>query len=382
MLYYVSNSEFPGKEAHTIQQMRMCEAFQRAGVNVRLLHPSHGRSNDGVQWKDVADYYGLETEFEVQTLPSFQDRVNLLPQVGMLSMAGPMASYLALKTLTGAIGCSDVIYGRNYYPLLFFCEFRKLLPDNRHPPVVFEHHDMFSTWWRERFFDSIDGLVSITRTLEEATQKTYDISSEQCLVAPDGVDLAPYETISQEEARMRLSIEPDERIVMYTGQLYPSKGVDVLARAATDIDATVYIVGGFEDDIERVRRAGKDADNLIFTGFVEPSDIPTFQVAADILVAPYTTEARDYLSPLKLFEYMAAGRPIIASDLVVLREVLSEGENAALVPPEDAGALASTVNSVLQDGERYDTLAQGARADVGLYTWDQRAKRILSFLAG
>jgi glycosyltransferase involved in cell wall biosynthesis len=166
---------------------------------------------------------------------------------------------------------------------------------------------------------------------------------------------------------------------MYTGHLYSPKGVEVLVDAASDLDATVYVVGGYQDDIQRVRDV-TTADNVVFTGFIDPAKIPVYQCAADALVAPYTTNARDYLSPLKLFEYMAAGRPIVASNLDILREVLDDGSNALLVPPEDASALAEALSTVLKDDELAATLSATARSDADQYTWDQRASDILSFV--
>jgi glycosyltransferase involved in cell wall biosynthesis len=380
MLYYISNGDFPGKEAHTIQQMRMCQAFQRTGTDVHFLHPSYDDLRKKLHWRDVADYYDLETRFDIKTIPSLQGIQPLNSKVKLASMIGPMVAWLVKQTLTGKITNSDVIYGRNYYPLFFYNEFRNRLPERMCPTVIFEHHDTLTARWQSRFFYSIDGLVTITHALARHDQQTYGISNDRCHIAPDGVDLDPYESMTTAMARQQLSIPEDEQVIMYTGHLYPSKGVDYLARAATNIDGKVYIVGGFPEDVERVRAAGDKADNLICTGFVNPSKIPMYQLAADILVAPYATTARDFLSPLKLFEYMAAGKPMIVSDLSVLTEVLTHKETAILVPPEQPEDLACAVNNLLNDPEQRIHLSRQARDAVTQYTWTRRAINIHSFI--
>jgi glycosyltransferase involved in cell wall biosynthesis len=158
--------------------------------------------------------------------------------------------------------------------------------------------------------------------------------------------------------------------------------VEILVRASDRIDATVYIVGGYQDDVERIREVADGMDNVVITGFVEPTAVPTYQIAADILVAPYTSQARDSLSPLKLFEYMAAGRPIVASDLDVLREVLTDGDNSLLMPPENPTALAARVEEIFKNNELYNSLATRTK-ECGLqYTWERRAEEILSFVDG
>jgi glycosyltransferase involved in cell wall biosynthesis len=115
---------------------------------------------------------------------------------------------------------------------------------------------------------------------------------------------------------------------MYTGHLYRGKGVETLVEAAKRLNINVYCVGGYDKDINRVKQKVGHPDNVTFTGFVDPAEIPVYQTAADILIAPYTEDSRPWVSPLKLFEYMGAGRPIVASNREVLQEILTDGKNA------------------------------------------------------
>lgn len=379
MLYYISNADIPSEKAHAIQQMKMCQAFERVGEKVCFVHPSHGSLSKSVSWNDVADFYGLTTEFDIQTIPSLQNRLCDFDRLELISMAGALASWTVGKVLSGAIQPTDTIYTRNYYATFLIVEALNLVPVGRRPEVYFERHDVLSAHAKSRFYSSVDGIVCITHALEEQTIETYGVDPQNCFVAPDGVDFSQYRDLDQGEAREKLGLTLEDDLVIYTGHLYPQKGGDVLASVADEINGEVYIVGGYPEDIERVESL-VSTDNVTFTGFVPPADIPLYQIGADVLVAPYTWNARSYLSPLKLFEYMAAGRPIVASQLPVLEEVLEDTYNVLFVEPGDSEELADGINEVLGDKDLSERLAENAFADVEKYSWENRADRILSFV--
>jgi glycosyltransferase involved in cell wall biosynthesis len=216
------------------------------------------------------------------------------------------------------------------------------------------------------------------------------VPPERLLVAPDAVDPARFSALpARQAARAALGLPPHGPIVTYTGHLYPWKGAHTLARAARHLppDALVCIVGGTPADGAAFRAflERKGLSGVHLAGYVPPAEVPRWLAAADVLVLPNSgTEAISarYTSPLKLFEYMAAGRPIVASDLPSLREVLADGQNAVLVPPDDAPALAGAIRSLLADPARAARLAAQGRADVAGRTWDARARAIAGFVAG
>ncbi|MCX6026213.1 MAG: glycosyltransferase, partial [Chloroflexi bacterium] len=122
------------------------------------------------------------------------------------------------------------------------------------------------------------------------------------------------------------------------------------------------------------------AERVIFTGQVSNSAVPAYLWAADVLVMPYTSQTPTvrYMSPLKMFEYMAAGRPIVATDFPVVREVLRDGETAVLVEPDSAQALREGILELLRDTTRSKSLALRCLEQVREYSWARRARRILS----
>jgi glycosyltransferase involved in cell wall biosynthesis len=173
----------------------------------------------------------------------------------------------------------------------------------------------------------------------------------------------------------------------YLGHLYPGRGIEVLIGMARSVpEADVHIVGGTDRDIS-AWRATQLPDNVFLHGYVPHSRVGAYLSRFDILAAPYQrqvftdggVETSTVMSPLKLFEYMACGKPILCSDLPVLREVLSPGEDALLVPPDDIRAWADAVRTLERDAELRTRLGSAARDKfLRKHTWVSRAAAVLS----
>jgi glycosyltransferase involved in cell wall biosynthesis len=134
----------------------------------------------------------------------------------------------------------------------------------------------------------------------------------------------------------------------------------------------------------KTRAAGQGLNNITFTGFVPNERIPLYQSAAEVLLMPYQRtvatssggNTADICSPMKMFEYMAAGRAILSSDLPVLHEVLDESI-AVFCPPENIEAWESALKGLLSDERRREALGQLARQVVKRYSWIERSRRVL-----
>jgi glycosyltransferase involved in cell wall biosynthesis len=210
------------------------------------------------------------------------------------------------------------------------------------------------------------------------------------IVAPDGVDLERYQNLpTPPEARRRLTAHPTlsiERFTAgYTGHLYPGRGVELLLELARRLPAiTFLIVGGEPRDVARLQEQARGVDNVLLTGFTPNSTVPLYQAACDVLLMPYQQQVAAssggdiarYLSPMKLFEYMACERAILSSDLPVLREVL-HAENACLLPGGDVEAWAAALEMLRADEPLRRRLAARARQDASCYTWEARAAKII-----
>jgi glycosyltransferase involved in cell wall biosynthesis len=281
-----------------------------------------------------------------------------------------------------------VYYSRDLQTIFLLC----LTKPIHHKRIYFEAHEAHGACGKARrlmcwMLQRIDGLVVITQSL-----KTFyiemGIHKGKVLVVPDGIDKQRLSgSMDKVTARKKLNISLDKNVICYTGHLFQWKGVYVLAESARYLSEKdeIYIVGGMICDIEALQAFVKEYQLSYITvkGYIPYSEVSTYLAAADVLVLPNTSEAeisREYTSPLKLFEYMGARRPIVASDLSSLREMLRHRENAYLVPPDDPKALADGIVSVMQNQPLADYLADTAYQEVHEYTWDNRAKTILQFL--
>ncbi len=177
--------------------------------------------------------------------------------------------------------------------------------------------------------------------------------------------------------------------VAYAGHLYAWKGVDVLLEAIARVpDVQGLVIGGHEKetDLARLRtlatRLGIDG-RVTFTGHLLPSAVSTRLAQADVLALPNPASAisTHSTSPLKLFEYMAAGKAIVASNLPAIREVLADEVNALLVAPGDAEAMAAGIRRLASDPALRGRLGDRARSAVAEYSWDRRAERLETLFA-
>jgi glycosyltransferase involved in cell wall biosynthesis len=175
----------------------------------------------------------------------------------------------------------------------------------------------------------------------------------------------------------------------YAGHLYPWKGVDLVIEAVAALpDAQALIIGGHEQepDLARMKAFARQLDcesRVTFAGLIPPADVAARLREADVLTLPNRASAisSTFTSPLKLFEYMASGRPIVASDLPSLREVLRDGENALLVEPGNPQALVAGIARIQQDETLGRRLAAQAMQDVRQFTWARRAERLETLFA-
>jgi glycosyltransferase involved in cell wall biosynthesis len=235
-------------------------------------------------------------------------------------------------------------------------------------------------------------VLATTEALKRWLAATYrhPLGEAFSLVAPNGVDLERYENLpSPTEARASLHL-PEQFTAVYTGHLYPGRGIDVILELAKANPSFQFLVAGGEPEAvsEWQGRAGVEGlTNIRFLGFVPNEDLPRVQAAGEVLLLPHGRRVMDsgggdiaeWASPMKVFEYLACGRAILASDLPVLREVLNEG-NSLLAAAEDAAAWNLALQALAGDGQRREALGARARADAELHSWEARARRALAGL--
>lgn len=177
--------------------------------------------------------------------------------------------------------------------------------------------------------------------------------------------------------------------IYFIGNYYSFSGLDFVVRSLIKIPgATLTIVGGGDKgdpDYERIKALVQNLDleeRVHFKGFVQPKFLPDVYAESDILVLPLTNSirARYFMSPLKLFEYMSARRPMVASSVPVLKEVLRDGENAILASPEDPDSIAESILKLMKNTSYALMLAENAYQDVKQYSMEKKCMSINNFL--
>ncbi|MBI2023022.1 glycosyltransferase [Candidatus Giovannonibacteria bacterium] len=437
-LVYIANFRIPTEKAHGYQVAKMCEAFalQKRGyaqigsqinadnIEVELIIPT--RKNDIKQ--DLFEYYGIERNFTVTKI-SVPDFIALTP-LFLRKLGFFLQSFFYLfklffhaKNLRGFNSSSNrrnsaisdnlrgsaMIYSRN--PEIIFLFSRLGFK------TIFESHRWSMIWLHKFFVKKTSKIVAVTAALKEL-YKGAGFNDMDILVAPDGVDLDVFDiNISKEEARKTLNLPQDKILLGYTGSLQTmgmEKGHSEILEALRKISETrndVYFVSvgsrpsadkisnDSERFSERVRASEPperglsasetesasseilDASSLarlINVERVSRNKLALYQKAFDILLMPFpaTTHYTYYMSPMKMFEYMASKRPIVASDLPSVREVLNES-SAIFVEPGNPKSLADGIQKLLSDPGLGEKLAARAYEGVQSYTWEKRAELII-----
>lgn len=394
-IIYLSNERLPAKMACTIQQVAMCEAFCKIGMDVLLVYP-HYHDTPVAPPQHIFDYYGVTTPFQMKQLFSLlsyskplQDGSSRMriPLVGGASVFVSSVLYALIVLAKKHLHPSTIIYSRSVMAAYAFLTIKRWFSPRCR--IFFEVHSL-EQQPRRLFYKILresSGLICITNALKEALINKVQRASETIFVAPDGVraSLLTAPSPSRKSARQLLGIDA-EKIVLYTGQILPGKGADVFVDAAAffGVNVTFLLVGGSGEFWQRLQRRIVETNlkNVRLIGFVPPAQVPLYQAAADVLVLPATADhaISPYTSPLKLFEYMAARRPIVASNLPVLGEILKDRNNALFFQAGRAADLAAKIQLLLDDAQLADFIAANAWEQIQDLSWEKRAEDIMDFM--
>ncbi len=383
-ILYFADIRFPLERANGIQTAETCHALARRGHDIRLVV----RPDTASEPRDPWDFYGLPRH----------ERLALVRVRTAGNQAVRRAIYLSRAVTLVLNARPGVVFTRD----LGVASLLLRLPASRRPPLVHESHGLAPVVSQElpallsnrsiaastaklgrlmrrerRVWMGADGYVTITRALACDLAAAFGHRMRPAEVIPDGVRIDGRRSFD-------LPVPGPAPVVCYAGHLYPWKGVDVLLEALAMLPfAHGLIVGGLEGEPdlartkEKARELGIDG-RVEFTGAVQPREVRRFLERASVLVLPNRPNAIStrYTSPLKLFEYLEVGRPIVASDLPALREVLEDGRNAVLAPAGDAQALAGAIGRILEDRDLAERIARQAFEDASAFSWDRRAERL------
>ena len=376
-----ADTRFPIERANGVQTMATCQALAARRHDITLLV----RADSAPAARDPFQFYGVAplSNFRIEAIAPANARKVQTLWTGLR------------RSLTSG---ADVIYTRD----LALASLLARLPKSGRPRLVYESHGIAPVFaaampallgptapepsarklsrldrrealvWRHA-----DAYVTITQTLADDLMTRYG-TRDRVFVVPDGAkQVADHGGVQNHTALRRVR-------AAYAGHLYPWKGVDVFLHAlASAPEVEGLIVGGHpgEIDLERVTKLARSlglGERLTITGLLPPHEVSAALAGAQIFVLPNvaTAVSERYTSPLKLFEYLARGGAIIASDLPALREVLTHDETAWLVPAGDSQALATAMTRLATDPALRERLGRAALGLSENFTWARRAERL------
>lgn len=382
---YITHTRYPTEKAHGWQVAQVCQALSRLGHHVTLLHPTV--RNDVAD--DAWSYYGLQPSFVIQEIKHVDAQAShLIP--GPLRFAVAMRIYARTLRRYFESHSADLLYVRS--PLLLGTLLRTGLP------VILELHAL-PQHRRARFARLCNRcrlVVCLTSFMRDALLKE-GASPDRVIVEADGVDPDRFRHLpSPSDAKKHWQLTTPAPIIGYVGSLATKdtveKGVDELLQALAilkhqSIPAFGWIVGGPEDWKDRYKkRAGQlgltDQD-VHFEGQITTQDVPSAIAACDVCVypAPRSTDPfflRD-TSPLKLFEYLAAGRPVVCADIPPVHDVVDE-TSVRFVAPGDGSDLAKGIGDVLSHSKAAQARVKAGLEIVKTHSWEERMRRIVQKL--
>jgi glycosyltransferase involved in cell wall biosynthesis len=351
---YLANIRLPTQKAHGVQIMKTCEALAEQDADVTLVVTD--RKTDISS--DPFEYYKVKKNFKI--VYGYCPDLVYFGRIGFILMNiifSQSCAYFVWKNNP------DIVYSRDAF-LLFD---QRLWKHKK----VYEVHD--GVWNFMIKFFRVSGIVAISNGLKIFyTSKGFS----KIITAHDAVDLKDFEI----NEKANLGIVTDKKIVMYIGHLYGWKGLDTFIGASLELPEYQFVViGGTEKEVSRLSR---ECPTVLFLGYRPYHELVKNQNAADVLVIPNSGKSdisRLYTSPLKVFSYMTSGVPIVASDLPSIREVLNE-DNAYFAEPDNPHSFSKAIKEVFYNYDKAKIKAQKAKIDVMKFTWENRAKNILSFL--
>lgn len=242
-----------------------------------------------------------------------------------------------------------------------------------------------ATWEAQTTINLASRIFCVSAAAKRQLVETWHADPEKVIVMPNGVDTLRFRPLDDAHSiRTRLGVG-SARVVGFVGSFQPWHGLQALVESFARVvdtcpDAMLLLVGDGPDRPALSRKVAELGltSRVIITGVVPQSEVPDMLAAVDVAVIPYPRLSRElWFSPLKLYEYMAAGKAIVASESGQIAEVLEDGQTGLLVEPGEIGALSSAIVRLLDDSELRARLGLHARERaIQHHSWGQYVRRV------
>lgn len=363
---YISQITIPSRSADSVQVVKACDSLCTAGHEIILKIPYRKKHEKKIT--DVHQFYRCKTAF-----PIIYETIWIIPERFRILMIG----------LKAAFDRSDIVISRSI-PAAFICSlFGKKTFLEIHEPL---DRTLTLSWLSKRLinFKNFKGLITNCNALKIVTEKGFPKLQGNILALQNGADMA--------NGIKPINLGNEKCIhIGYCGQLYKGKGIEIICELAPQFPNHIFhIVGGLEKDIDYWQKKLHGCKNVVFQGFIEPHEVPDYINAFDIVLAPYqnvvygfnaTNNIAQWTSPMKVFDYMAIGKPIIASDLPFMHEILDHNKNAILCQPDCIQSWCNAIKKLTQDKATSQKISKAAQNKfLDQYTWSKRTEKLMQYI--
>lgn len=387
-IIYIANARIPTEKANGKQIAKTCEAMAKAGLTIELWLPDR-KKPESIKTNDLFEFYGITRIFKVKKIPTIDF---LIETSGSSKFLQVLFYYLQEISFVLALLDQNYICNAVYTRSITAAIVAKI---RGRVPVYYEIHNItenpMSLLVHKFFWARLNGLVVISHGLEEFVKQQ---GITKVTVISSAVDLEEFKRVDKLIARKKLNLPSNKKLVVYTGSTHERKGVYILAEAAKILqhkNINVIFEGGISNggDFQKLQQyvLAKNISNVMFAGynlnFISPTEVTYYLQAADVLVLPDSgllRERQEFTSPMKLFEYMAVGRPIVASNTRAISDILKNRKNALLVQPDCPNDLAQKIEEILNNSTLALKISRQAKIDSRNYSWSKRADKIINFI--
>jgi len=369
-IYYVAHCRFPSERAHAVQIAKMAEAMRLSGTDVELVVPK--RKNEITQ--TPREFYGLKMDIPVHYVKTLD--LYRFGKIGyLLSAFSFVISYWSFLNRLKKNGERFSLYTIDMDQFSFIgISFLNL-------PFIIEVHDAKKySWFFNRMFTRAEKILTINNIIKRELIENFKLPSEKILVHPNGIDIELFsQEVDRNAWRNKWTIALDKPLVLYVGKCYDWKGLDIFDETFRALpDVNFAFVGCTRDEVEKVTGKKCDSTNALFFGQQPYADMPKWMKSADVLLVIGTKKNEySYLhtSPMKLFEYMPTGVPILAVATPAVKDQVFEGE-VFFYEPDDAKSFISQIQKILDDKTLAQKVAVTAKTSAQKFSWANRARLI------
>jgi len=383
-IIYVNSNSWDNKSADIIQSLNTVSSLSE---KVKIIYLS-GFVSKNVK-KECYNFFNIKQNFIHKRMPVKISTSNfLIEKITRLFFC--ILTFIYLK-----VSKFDIIYTRDFSFLFFLSKIPYFLKIKK--KIFFEAHKIYHKAsmkvnfnQEKKSLSNADYFIANSDGTKNGLIKYFKINEKNINVIHNGVNLSVFSKrkINKNYLSDRYKIKNDEAVILYSGSFLEWKGVEYLIYAFDFLKDKKYkliLVGGSGKDKDRILDIIKNLgyqDKIVVDGFIDQNELLNIMTLADIAVLPNkkTIESEEYTSPVKTFEYMAMGLPIIAAKLPALTDILKADENCIFFEPENSKDLANKIILLMNDSVLRKKISKNNSIKAIEYSWENRAGKIMKFI--